>query len=102
VVPDVRIEEEREGIFLVFEYLADVVVVLFVEVLDTDLVAGFVCEFAHVLVACINDVYPPLVRPLLDELYDVVEVLEVVDKDRSRRVEAVLLGDLFDEVKRQR
>jgi len=40
--------------------------------------------------------------PVLDEVGDVVEVLEVVDEDGGRLLVAELLGDLVDEVQRQR
>ena len=62
----------------------------------------FVDVRANVVVAGVHQFDVPLVGPVLDEVGDVVEVLEVVDEDGGRLLVAVLLGNLVDEVQRQR
>jgi hypothetical protein len=106
VVPDVRVEQERERLLLVLENVTDVVLVVFVERVDRDVVTGlqpsFLDVLADVLVAGVDNVDTPLVGPALDKVGYLVEVLEVVDKHRRRFLEAELVGNLVYKVKRQR
>jgi len=95
-----------ERILLVLEDVANVVLVLLVQRRDRDVVARLQSVFldvrAHVIVARVDEVDVPLVGPVLDEVGDVVEVLEVVDEDGGRLLVAELFGHLVDEVQRQR
>ncbi len=106
VVANVGVQQEREGVVLVFEDLPNVVLVVLGEFRDGDIVTGFQTVFvdvtAHVLVAGVHEVDIPLLGPALGEIGDLVEVLVVVDEDRRRLVVSVLLGDLIDEVQRER
>jgi len=106
VVTHVGIEQEREGVFLVLEDVPDVVLVVFREVLDGDVVAGREAVLLDVLtdvgVAGPDDFQVPLLGPVLDEVDEFVEVLVVIDEYDWRDFKIETLGNLFDEVQRER
>jgi len=106
VVPDVGVQEERERVLLVLEDVANMVLVMFRKGVDRDVVARFeVVVFdmrADIVVAGVYEFDLPLISPVFDKVGDVVEVLKVIDEHRSRLLVAVLLGNLVDEVQRQR
>jgi len=107
VVTDVGVEQEGELVLLVLEDVLDVVLVVLGEFRDVDVVvagleAAFVDVLADVLVARVDDLEVPLVGPVVDEVVDLVEVLVVVDEDRRRYLEIESVGDLLDEVQRER